>query len=53
MVGRLIPITREVSVTDKLKFSFKFLTLLIKVLVIRVFRPGYLTSFFAARIPYF
>ena len=53
MVGRLIPMTREISVTDKFEFSFKSLTLLIKVLVIRVFRPAYFPSFCAARIPCF
>jgi hypothetical protein len=53
MVGLLIPITREISVTDKLEFSFKSLTLLIKVLVMRVFRPVYFLSFYAARIPCF
>jgi hypothetical protein len=53
MVGRLIPMTREISVTDKLEFSFKSLTLLIKVLVIRVFRPAYLPSYWATRIPCF
>ena len=53
MVGLLIPMTRDISVTDKLEFSFKSLTLLIKVLVMRVFRPAYFPSFCAARIPCF
>lgn len=49
----LIPTAREISVTDKLEFSFKSLTLLIKILVIRVFRPAYFPSFCTARIPCF
>lgn len=53
MVGRLITMTREILVTDKLELSFKPLTLLIKALVIRVFRPAYFFSFCAAHIPCF
>jgi hypothetical protein len=52
-VDLLTPTAREISVTDKLEFSFKSLTLLIKILVISVFRPAYFPSFCTARIPCF
>ena len=42
--------TREISVTDKLEFFFKSFTLLIKLLLIRFFRPAYLPSCWATRI---